>query len=895
MNLRLNLCLSLYRYLANAYPHEFRMTYGEDLDRMGEDAVPQVWRRHGTWGLVRLLADIAVRLPAEYLAEIRQDAVYAVRVLAKAPAFTSVAVLSLAVGIGMCCSIFSECQSMVAPPPGVRDPAALAAFRSLASYPYFEHYRDQHQAQVSATAYLGYVPFAVGFTGDKNARSERFYGHLVSPEYFATLGVTPAAGRFFAPETERPGMPPVVVVSDRFWRKHLGGDTHAVGRQLRINGSVATIVGIGPKDFLGIWPVNPADLFVPVTCAAALAPELSGDALHRRDREIFRVLLRRARGVSIPVAEAALDAVTRNLDRETGVRRDHDSQGRVVRLMPADTMMYMTPEERVYLDSLNVILWGLVLTLMCANLANLILARGTQRRREIAVRLSVGASRPRLIRQLLTESVLLSVTGGFGGILMAWWITRMLSSLPVPSKDAEWNFLPDFRVIAVTLAIAAAAGICFGLAPALASLRADIGLTLKEGAQAPLRGYRRFGLRNLFVAGQMAVSLMLLLVTWYIAVGFLNTAMLDPGFEIPDLNMVSIDPVRDGYSAEASAAIFTGLPDELSRVNEVRAVSLTGGVPFATLQANQANTRVSCPAENGQGGQIMHAVFRERIGANYFAAFRVPLTGGREFDRRDLQEGSRAAAIPAILNQTAARELFGAQDPIGRRIREAEINYTVIGLTRDMKSGFLPPKPVATVFVPLTAEWFRKNPTQRATILMRGTAGRDTLTAVRNQLASLHPDLTVFDVRSLQEDLDRMNQFVKWNSAIYLVLGAFALVLACIGLGGVTAYAVARRRKEIGIRMALGARSRQVQGLVLREGTALVIAGSVLGFGGAVGLSRAFSAFNASLARNMATSTNDPRLLLGAPLILAALAMLACYVPARRATKIEPISALREE
>jgi predicted permease len=869
------------------------MVYGEDLDRLGEDAVPEAWRRYGVWGLVRLLADIAMRLPAEYLGEIRQDVVYAARVLAKAPGFTAVAVLSLAIGIGMCCVVFSECQAMVAPPPGVRDPGELAAFRSLASYPYFEHYREQHRAAVSATAFLQSVPFAVAFTGDKSARSERFYGHLVSPEYFTTLGVTPAAGRLFAPETEKAGMDPVVVVSDRFWRKHLGGDPHAVGRQLRLNGSMATIVGIGPKEFLGIWPVNPADLFVPVTCGAAVAPELSGNALHARDREFFRVVLRLAHGVTMPMAEAELDAITRNLDRETGVQRDHDSQGRVVRLMPADTLMYMTPEMRLSLDSFNVVMWGLILTLMCANLANLMLARGSRRRREIAVRLSVGASRPRLVRQFLTESVLLSVTGGLGGIVMANWITYGLSALPMPTPTAEFNFQPDVRVMAVTLAIAIAAGISFGLAPALSSVRTDIGLILKEGAQAPLRGYRRFGLRNLFLAGQMALSLMLLLVTWYIAIGFRQTAILDPGFEIPNLNLVSIDPVRDGHSPEQAAALFTALPDELSRVNGVRAVSLTGGVPFATLQADQANTRVSCPAGEGRGGQELHAVYRERIGANYFAAFGVPLAGGREFDRRDVQMS--AADAPAVLNQTAARELFGAQDAMGRRIREGETSYTVIGVTRDMKSGFLPPKPVASVFLPLTAEWFRKNPTQRATIVVRGTAGRDTLTAVRHQLASLHPDLTVFNVRTLQADLDRMNKFVVWDSAIYIVLGVFALALACIGLGGVTAYAVARRRKEIGIRMALGARGHQVQGLVLREGTALVVMGSVLGFGGAVALTRAFSAFNSLLAVTMAKSANDPLLLVAAPLVLAGLAMLACYLPARRATRIDPMTALRGE
>jgi predicted permease len=888
MNLRLSICLTLYRRLASAYPHEFRILYGEDLERLGEDAAPEAWRRYGLSGLVRLLADIAVRLPAEYLTEIRRDVVYALRVLAKAPGFTSVAVLSLAVGIGMCCAVLSESQAIVGPPPGVSDPAALVTFIwSQASYPYFERYRDAHQVVAAATAVLGPVPFAVAFTGDKSARAERFFGHLVSPEYFTALGVTPAAGRVFGPETEKPGMPPVVVVSDRFWRTNLGGDPRAVGRRLRLNGSMATIVGIGPKGFLGVWPQSPADLFVPVTCGALLAPELSGDPLHRSDREIFRVVFRLAHGVTLPAAEAALDAMTRNLDQETGARHDRDRKGRVVWLMPAGTVGYMTPEQHAFVNTFNVVLWALVLSLVCANLASLLLARGSQRRREIAIRLSVGASRPRLVRQFLTESVLLSFAGGLAGIVLAYGMTHVLSSLPLPSQiPLEFNCPPDFHVLAITLAVALAAGMGFGLAPALSSTRADIGVTLKEGAQAPLRGYRRFGSRNLFVVGQMTASLMLLLVTWFVALGFLSTTRMDTGFEIPNLNLVSLDLVRDGYSAERAAALFTNLPDELSRVNGVRAVALTGSALFA----GGGPTRLSAPAGDGKVGQVVQTAFRERVGANYFATLGVPLLGGREFDRRDREQDA-----PAILNQTAARELFGDEDPIGRRIREKELTYTVVGLTRDMRGGFLRPNPVATVFLPLTAEWLGKNSAQRVTVLVRGTAGRDTLAAVRDRMALLHPDLTVFNVHTMREDLDRMNAFVEWQSTIFLILGVFALLLACIGLGGVTAYAVARRRKEIGIRMALGARARQVQGLVLREGTALVVVGSALGVSGAYALARVFSAYSDVLARTFGQRDSNPLLLVGAPLVLAGLAMLACYLPARRATRIDPVSALREE
>jgi predicted permease len=887
MNPLVNVCLALFRRLANAYPHEFRVLYGEDLERLGEDAAPEAWRRHGVSGLLRLLTDIAVRLPAEHLAEIRQDVVYALRVLAKAPGFASVAVLSLGVGIGMCCAVLSECRAIVGPAPGLRDPATLATFIwTQVSYPYFERYRDAHQTVAAAAAVVGPVPFAVAFSGDRRERAERVSGHLVSPEYFTTLGVAPAAGRFFAPDTEKPGMAPVVVVSDRFWRTHLGADPHAVGRSLRLNGSVATIVGIGPKNFLGIWPQSPADLFVPVTCGVSLAPELSGDALHRTDREIFRVVFRLPDGVTLPVAETALDAMTRNIDQETGTRRARDRKGRVVRLMPAGTVGYATPEQHAFVDTFNVVLWALVLSLVCANLASLLLARGSQRTREIAIRLSVGASRLRLVRQFLTESVILSLGGGLAGTALAYGITHVLASVPLPSQiPLEFNCQIDLHVLAVTLAVALAAGIGFGLAPALSATRTDIGITLKEGAQAPLRGYRRFGLRNLFVVGQMAASLMLLLVTWFVALAFLDAARVDTGIAVANLNLISLDPVRDGYSPEAVTALFTKLPDELSRDNGVRAVALAA----SALPSHGDSTRMSVPAGDGAVGQVLNSVYRERVGANYFATLGVPLVGGREFHLRDREQDG-----PVILNQTAARALFGAEDPIGRRIREGERIYTVVGLTRDMRTGFLLTRPVATVFLPLTPEWLGKNGARRVTVLVRATAGRDALQAVRGPMASLHPDLTVFDLHTMQEDLDRLNSLAQWESAMYVILGFFALLLACIGLGGVTAYAVVRRRKEIGIRMALGARTRQVRGLVLREGTALVTVGSLLGVTGAFAVARIFGAYSDVLARTFGHNDNS-LLLVGAPLALAGLAMLACYLPARRATRLDPMAALREE
>jgi macrolide transport system ATP-binding/permease protein len=826
-----------------------------------------------------------------FLTEIRQDVLYALRVLAKSPGFASVAVLSVAIGIGICSAVRSEIQAIVGRPAGLPDPGALATFRwSTVSYPYFERYRAQRQIVSAATALLGPVPFAVALAPDKTARAARFYGHLVSPEYFSTLGVTPAAGRSFSLETEKPGMPPEVVVSERFWRTQLGADPQAIGRMLRLNGRPATIVGIGPRGFLGIWPGSPADLFMPVTCGVTVAPELAGDPLNDPGREIFRVVFRLTPGTTLLRAEAALNAVTRNFDRERGLNLVHD---RVMQLMPAGTVMYATPEQRRFTSTFNMVLWALVLALVCANLANLLLARGGERRREIAIRLSMGASRSRLVRQLLTESAILSLIGGAIGVVLGYGFMRVLSSLPAPLPiPVELHPRLDLQTLGWTLAVSLATGMVFGLAPAAAAARTDAGQALKEGAQTRLRGHGKFGLRNLFVVSQVAVSLMLVLVTGLVASAFLLATRASPGFEMAGISFVSLDPARDGYPARDAARLLEALPAELSRIRGVAVASVSGAAPFAWFSASPQARQVS---SSGGEGQIQ-TVVAERVGANYFAALGAPLLGGREFDERDQRNTeNHGGPMPAILNQTAAQALFGSENPIGRRIQEGETSYAVVGLARDGQPPFLRSKPASTMFLPFTAAEFRKKPAQGITVLLRGASGRDVLAAVREGLASLHPGLTIFNARTLEEDFNDRRSFFEWQSTIFVILGGFALLLACIGLGGVTAYTVARRHKEIGIRMALGARGSQVQKLVLREGAALLSVGLALGFGGAFALWRLLTAYSDMLARTFDRPVSGPLLMMATPLILASLTMLACYLPARRASQIEPIAALRQE
>jgi predicted permease len=884
MNARVQLCLRLYRALARAYPHEFQMLYGEDLERMGEDAAPEIWRRHGVLGLARLLADIALRLPAEYFSELRGDARYALHMLAKSPGFAAVGILSLMLGIGVCSFFFNAfTATMFQPLPGASDTGALKGLDLPVPYTYFERYREQRQ-MADAAAFIDAVPFSVAREGTSAPKSERVFGDLVSPEYFSVLGMQPVQGRFFRADTEKLGTSLVVVVSERFWRSHLNADPQVIGRALRVNGHPATILGVAPKDFLGVWPTLPADLFVPITSGASLAPEMAENA----KPAACYVVVRLAHGVKPSAVEAALDVVTQRLDAAKP-SPNNPRNARHVHFLSVNTLGPMPAAQTAIILTFLGVLLGLVLSLACTNLANLLLARSSQRRQEIAIRLSVGAGRFRLVRQLLTESLILSLAGGIAGTGLAYWFmqtsaaSKFVSSTPV-------NVQPNLAMLLFTIAISVIAGVGFGLAPALATTRTDVAATLKQGAMTPLRGYRRFGLRNLLVVYQVAGSLTLLLITGYIVFGFGKAARINPGFDTSNLTLYQLDPIHDGYSPQQIEALYQNLPDRLLKLPAVRAVTLADAAPFDELAAVISNAHFSAP---GPRGDILRDAIRQHIGIKYFDTLGVPLMRGRDFG--ELEEQNSAGALPVILNETAARDFFGQDGPLGRTLRDDRYSYTVVGVVRDIKSGFMMAKPVATIFVPLAARLPKSYPVPLgATIVVRGR-GANTIADVTSAIASLDSRLTLFNVASMDERLDQFNTVVRLAKGLYGGIGVFGLILACIGLAGVTAYAVARRRKEIGIRMALGARGYQVLRLVMKEGTVMVAIGSAMGFAGAFLISRALSSLTFQLDQLFAERTNDPLLLIGAPVLLAGIALLACYLPARRSAHMDPLTALRDE
>jgi predicted permease len=888
----MSFAMRLYRLLAQAFPHEFKIVYGAEVIQLGEDVVEGIARRHGFWGLVRMIANLAVRIPIEYLSEMRRDLVYALRTVSKSPGFAIVAVVSLGLGIGCASLMYSEIHALFFRDlPLVKQPEQLVT--TGASYPYFEQCSKYRDLFSGVAAYVPAVPFSVAFDSNPGAKSDRIYGQIVSPEYFQVLGVPAARGRVFSPAIDRPGQALVVIVTDRFWRERLNSDPGVVGKTFRLNGQRATIVGITPKDFTGAMAVFASDVFVPTTAPPKTAPELREDILRNRDAKAFMLLMRLAPGVTMTSAEAALDTITKRLEA-TNLDPARDRKERRLKLSAGGTAAPAPPEIRAVVYCVYGTLIGLILTIACMNLANMLLARAGARQREVAIRLAVGASRFRLIRQLLTESILLSICGGALGIAFAYWMAGVISKMKFPGLTVlQFDLRPDWQVIGVTFVLSLITGTAFGLAPAFAATRTAIPLTLKEGGITQMRGYRRFGMRNVIMVFQVSGSVMLLLITTFISLGSRTLWMVDASFDTRTMYLVSLDPVRDGYSPEQAITFFEKLPDRMRNVSAVEGAALTVASPFDT---ELAPLDFTAPTSAEESQTTLRIASKQVIGPGYFATLKENMLAGREFIDPDQRiDPSHPSAIPAILNQAAAHELFGSQNPIGRHISQPPQSYEIIGVVRDLKGPSLKGRAQTTIYLPITVDTMARPQARGLTLMVRSSAGADALEGIRREIASLDPNLTIFNVRTLSQSLDDMNSLRRYGTFLYGSIGLFGLILASVGLAGVTAFAVTQRRKEIGIRMALGAQKAQVLRLVLREGAVLVLIGSVLGLVGTMVVVRAMAATLNVLAQTFQDSAGNARLMVEVPLLLAGLAMLACYLPARRATQIDPLKALREE
>lgn len=898
----MSLAWRIYRRLAQAFPHEFKLAYGTDVMQLGEDVVDDVASRHGAAGLLPLIADIAVRVPLEYLSEMRGDMRYGLRALIKSPGFALVGIVSMGLGMGLTTLVYSSNWKLISRElPAAANAKRLVMPQKPVSYYYIEQYRDQNNLFTGVAAFQTGVPFNVTFQGDGNAKPERVFGQLVSADYFSVLGVPAQRGRVLSPELDKPGDAPVVVISDRFWRNYLNSSPNVVGQTLRLNGQPATIVGITPKDFNGALSMNPAALFVPITVPAALAPELANDVLHQRNAREFLAMMCLAPGVTIESAEGALDAITRHLDEQDAsatVRNGNDKDNaRRVTLLSAGGMVPLPRNLRPVVVGFYAVLMALIMTIACMNLANMLLARGANRQKELAIRLAVGASRFRIVRQMMSEGILLSLLGGIAGFGLAYCLAVLRSRfMPPTALPMESNFTPDWHAVIFVYVLVMVCGIAFSLAPALRATKVEVAPTLKAGSVLQLPGYRRFGVRNVLMVAQVAGSLMLLLITAFLVMGLSEGSRVLTKFDPHTMYLLSVDPVRDGYTPEKAQALFEKLPEQLKTGNAVRAVALAAQAPFLIEDDEDDGNQMT--AEEAPGAsRVQQPVIKETVGAGYFAALNEPMLAGREFEDLDLRDQQNpphgSKTLPVVLNESAARGFFGNGSAIGKHTRNDQQSYEVVGVVHNLKNGIGFSQSI--IYLPLLPRNFARPPADGITVMVRSDAGTDALSGIRREIASIDPNLNLFNVRTLSDYLEVSRSSERFAVGTYGGIGVFGLVLAAIGLAGVTAYGVAQRGREIGIRMALGARKGQVLRLMLRESSALVGAGTVLGFLGAFVLAKILSALTSIFVDALKVGTDDPRLLLGAPLLLAALALLACYVPARRAAKIDPLKALRQE
>jgi predicted permease len=552
------------------------------------------------------------------------------------------------------------------------------------------------------------------------------------------------------------------------------------------------------------------------------------------------------------------------------------------------------------------ILGGLVLLIACANATNMLLARAVNRRKEIAIRLSVGASRFQLIRQLMTESILLAAGAGALGFLFALWIMSSTSQLKLPlAVPIIFDLRPDAHVLLFTLCLTVITAVAFGLAPAFTATRIDLHPVLKQSGDFLLRRRRRLSSRNFLMLSQVAGSLTLLLITGFLVLGHRKIAAIDAGFDPRNLYLVSLDPLRDGYNAAQSRTFFRKLLDRLPRA------TLTDSVPMSMI----GKPRTLFAAET-TGGKIVGQALRYTVDKSYFQTIGIPIIRGRSFREQDETDASHVA----IVSEQLVRNIWNGQDPIGRQIEiGAEDSpqfhvigptasaprtppadagkFEIIGVTTDVRDGLIlaakdaPPM----IYLPLRPADYTQPKLLGITVMMRAVPGEDAISVMRREITALDSRITPFNPRSMPEQIDEIMFPVRAALWTYAAIGIFGLILASVGLGGVTAWSVSRRRREIGIRMALGARSGNVLRMVMKEGAVMVAAGTITGLALAWAGMRLLAGFLDSVARTAGTGVADPLLLAGAPLLLAALALLACYIPARQATRVDAAATLRQE
>ena len=809
---------------------------------------------------------------------ILQDIRYGLRMIAKAPAFTLLAVLALALGICANTTIFSFLNGLLLRPlTGVKDPERLAAVYTSdyssglyggSSYPDYVDLRDQANVFENLAAFDQRVLNATG-----ESEAERVRGLIVTGNYFDVLGVRAQLGRTLQPSDDHLSTALPVVISDSFWKRRFSADPAVVGQTLRLSDKVYTIVGVTDATFRGLKLGLPPEFWLPVTAA----PDFTTSG--RGDRGI-QVLGRLKPGVTIAQAQTQVTTIAARLAQaypETNlgtIDRPHDP-----RPVTVVRESRVPPEAQVAIMRVSLLLFvvvGLVLLIACANVANLLLARASVRRREIAVRLALGASRRRLIRQLLTESLLLALLGGVAGLIATQWTVRLLPQF-FPANDALGLDLSiDWRVLVFTFGLSLLTGLLFGLAPALQATRLNLLPALR--AEAGGQRLRRIGLRDVLVISQLAMSLVLLVSAALFVRSLQKALTFDPGFATQNLLTASMEARGAHLSNQQGQEFYQRTLEHVGGLPGVQAVALSTVVPLSGGGQRRMITLEGYQPQPNEDTELNTNV----ISLNFFNTMGIPIVAGRDFNTQDREGG----ALVVIVNEEIARRYYGG-NAIGKRLQIGSNvpAREIVGVARTARYRNLREQPLPFIYIPLGQEY-----QSGMTLLVRTKNDpEDLIGALQNEMRALNKDVPLYSVQTMSERIGGQLGADRMIAVLLSVFGGGALLLAAIGIYGVMGYAVAQRTHEIGIRIALGAEQRDILRLIVGQGLVLIVVGA------GIGLALALAATQVLKSLLFGVSATDPLTFAAVLVVLVGVALLACYLPARRAMKVDPLVALRYE
>jgi len=825
-----------------------------------------------------------------WLEHVWQDVRYGCRMLARGPAFALIAVLSMAIGIGANCAVFSFADALllrplpVARPGGVFTVGSMMTFEALGASGLASSYRDYVDIRDRSKSFDGLVAYSyvtAGFATHPGAVPALKMGLLVSGNLFPVMGIEPVLGRAFTTEENRaPGRDAVVVLGHALWEQQFASDPAVLGRRVELDGHPFTVIGVAPPEFAGLDQFVRTDFFVPLMMSPQLLVDPKAASLEARDARNLTLKGRLAPGVSQATAQAELTTIGAALAR---AYPDTNKNRRWEVRTELQARIAQSPPDAMLVAMLATLAIA-VLAVACANVAGLLTSRAPVRAREMALRLAIGAGRRRLVRQLITESLLIGLTGGVAGLAVGYAGIILFRQIELPTDlPILISFRMDHRVLLFSLLVAVLSAVLFGLSPGIQATRADLTAVIKSGdAVAPGRR-RRWG-RAALVGGQVAVSVVLLVVALFMYRGFGRQLVVGPGYRTDHLLMMSFDTGLLRYTEAQSARFFRDVADRAREVPGVVDVAMTTSVPMAT---DGVDFETIVP-EGFQfpPGKDNATVLASHIDEHYFDAMGLTLLEGRNFRVEDAGDAPKVA----IVNESFARHYWPNQDPIGKRFRlpnRDQVSVHVVGLAKTSKYLFIAEPPTEFVYFP-----YRQKPVQGMVMVLQSAADPTSLAGpLRAVVHRLDPNLPIYNVRTMAE-LYRMRATSLFNVLVGAVgaLGLMGLGLALVGLYGLVAYAASRRTREIGIRMAIGADQTAVLRMVLRHGLVLAIVGLALGLLASIGAGRL-------LAAAFPTGRNDAdpgALLIVIPIVLA-VTLLAAYIPARRASRTNPMQALRHE